>query len=61
MDLLKETAIETIRRMPEGCTPEDIMHKINFIAQVLEGYKDSEKGHVLTTEELLNRVEKWAK
>ena len=61
MDLLKDAAIETIKRLPDGCSLEDIMYKIDFVAQVLDGLKDAEEGRVLTTEELLGRVEKWGK
>lgn len=61
MDLLKEATIEAIKRLPEECSLEEIMYKINFIAQVLEGLKDAEEGKLLTTEELLNQVEQWAK
>jgi len=61
MDLLKEATVETIKRLPDGCSAEDIMYKINFIAQVLEGLKDAEEGKLLSTEELLTRVEQWGK
>ncbi len=61
MDLLKETTIETIKRLPDGCSIEDIMYEINFVAQILEGLKDAEAGKLLTTEELLERVKQWAK
>ena len=61
MDLLKEATVETIKRLPDGCSAEDIMYKINSIAQVLEGLKDAEEGKVLSTEELLTRVEQWGK
>jgi predicted transcriptional regulator len=37
------------------------MYEINFVAQALEGLKDAEGGRLMTTEELLNRVEQWAK
>ncbi|MBN2384922.1 hypothetical protein JXQ70_18770 [bacterium] len=60
MDILKETAIETIRKLPDGCSVEDIMYTINVVAQVLEGIADAEQGRLLSTEELLKRVEKWA-
>lgn len=59
MALLKEATIETIRRLPDNCSFEDIMYEINFVAQVLEGLKDAEEGKTLTTEELLNRVKLW--
>ncbi len=61
MDLLKEATVETIKRLPDGCSVEDIMYEINFVAQVLEGLKDDEEGKLLTTEELLTKVEQWGK
>ncbi len=60
MSLLKETAIESIKRLPEGCTIEDIMYRIDLVAQVFEGLKDAEEGRLVTTEELLERVDQWA-
>ena len=53
---LKEAAIETIRRMPERSSLEDIMYELNFIGQVLEGLDDAESGRLMTTEELLERA-----
>jgi hypothetical protein len=61
MQLLKETTIETIKRLPDECSPEDIMYRINLVAQVLEGIQDAEAGKVITTEELLERVDQWVK
>jgi predicted transcriptional regulator len=61
MTILKEASIETIRKLPDSCSVDDIMYEINFIAQVLEGLKDAEEGRIITTEELLKRVDEWAK
>ncbi|MBI4654472.1 MAG: hypothetical protein HY752_05715 [Nitrospirae bacterium] len=61
MDLLKEATVETIKRLPDGCSVEDIMYEINFIAQVFEGLRDAEEGRLLSTEELLARVKQWGK
>ncbi|MBI3754170.1 MAG: hypothetical protein HY266_09055 [Deltaproteobacteria bacterium] len=61
MNLLKEAAIETIKRLPDECSLEDIMYEIDFAAQVLEGLKDADAGRVITTDELLKRVEQWAR
>lgn len=61
MDLLKEAALKTIERLPNGCSLEDIMYEINLVANVLEGVKDAEAGKVITTEELLKKVEKWGR
>ena len=61
MDLLKDATVETIKRLPDGCSVEDIMYEINFVAQVLEGLKDAEDGRLLSTEDLLARVDQWGK
>jgi predicted transcriptional regulator len=37
------------------------MYQINLVAQVLEGVKDAEEGRLISTEELLARIEKWEK
>lgn len=59
-DVLKQATIETIKRLPDGCSVDDIMYEINFIAQVYEGLKDAREGRLITTDELLKRVDKWA-
>lgn len=61
MGLLKESAIESIKRLPEECSIEDIMYRIDLVAQVIEGLKDAESGRLITTEELLEKVDQWAK
>ncbi|MBI3582778.1 MAG: hypothetical protein HY096_02365 [Nitrospinae bacterium] len=61
MASLKEVAIGTIQQLPDECSLEDIMYKIDFVAQVLEGLKDAEAGKLLTAEELLKRAEQLAK
>jgi len=61
MNALKETAIETIKKMPDSCSLEDIMYELNFIGQVMDGLRDAEEGKLITTEELLKRVERWGK
>ena len=60
MNLLKETAIETIRRLPDECTIDEIMYRLGFIAQVLDGLRDAEAGKTMTTGELLKKVDRWA-
>ena len=61
MDTLKEAAIETIKKMPDGCSIEDILYELNFMSQVLEGIKDADNGNTVSTGELLNRVEERSK
>ncbi|MGD2088918.1 MAG: hypothetical protein PVH61_22260 [Candidatus Aminicenantes bacterium] len=61
MGVLKQASIETLKRLPDECTVDDIMYEINFVAQVYEGLKDAEEGKLITTEELLKRIDRWAK
>lgn len=61
MGIIKEVALETIKKLPDECSIEDIMYKINFVAQVLEGLKDADEGKLMTTDELIKRVEQWVK
>ncbi len=61
MALLKEVSIETIKRLPDDSSLEDIMYEIDFVAQVLKGLQDAENGKLISTEELLKRVDKWSK
>jgi len=61
MTSLKNVAIERLKKLPDDISLEDIMYEINFIAQVVEGLKDAEQGNTITTEELLKKVEQWAK
>lgn len=56
---LKEATIEVIKKLPDNASAEDIMEKVDFVNQVLEGLADSEAGRSITTEELLQRIEKW--
>jgi len=56
MDIMKQTAIEAIRRLPDGCSVEEIMYQIYFVSQVLEGLKDAQQGRVITGEELWKKM-----
>lgn len=61
MATIKDAVLKSIKRLPSECTAEDIMYEIHFISQVFEGLKDSQEGKTITTEEILQRVKKWAK
>ena len=59
--MLKEELHHLIDTMPEGATWENLMYEINFMAQVHEGLADADADCVITTEELLKRMESWQK
>ena len=56
---LRDTSIEVIKNLPQGCSLEEIMYEINLTAQVLEGLKDKEEGKTITTKELLKKIDTW--
>ncbi|MCP4152197.1 MAG: hypothetical protein GY757_30945 [bacterium] len=58
---LKQASLETIRRLPDNCSADDIMYEINFVAKVYEGLKDADEGKLITTGELLRRIDTWGK
>ncbi len=58
MALLKEMVIESIVRLHDECTIEDIMYRLYVIDKVVaKGLEDVKSERVITTEDLLNRVE----
>ena len=56
MSVLKDVSIETIRRMPESATVEDIVYEIIIVGNVLEDLKASEEGKSVTARELLRFI-----
>lgn len=61
MNTLQEATIKTIQNLPDSCTLDDIMYEINFVAQVYEGLEDSRNGKVISTDELLKKVDSWSR
>ncbi len=46
MKLLKKAAIESIKRLPDDCSIDDIMYRLYVINKVLKGIEDAESGRV---------------
>ena len=61
MTTIKEATLEAIKNMSDESTADEIMHEIHFISQVFKGLEDAKEGNTLSTDELLQRVKKWAK
>ena len=60
MNVVKETAINTLKKLPDDCTIDDIMYEVNFLARVYEGLEDSNNGRTITSEELMKRINSWS-
>lgn len=61
MPTLKDLTIEVLKNVSPSASLEEIMYKINLAAQVMEGIKDADEGKVMSTDELLKRIDSWAK
>lgn len=61
MPTLKDLTIEVLKNVSPSASLEEIMYKINLAAQVMEGIKEANEGKVVSTDELLKRIDSWAK
>ncbi len=61
MPTLKALTIEVLKNVSPSASLEEIMYKINLTAQVMEGIRDADEGRVISTDELLKRIDSWAK
>jgi predicted transcriptional regulator len=59
--LLVDTTIEVLKNIPPNSNLEDIMHELHLTDQVLQGLEDAEQGRVVSTDELLKRIQIWRK
>lgn len=61
MPTLKDITIEVLKNISPSASLEEIMYKINLAAQAMEGIKDAEEGNIISTDELLKRMDSWVK
>ena len=50
---------EQIEKFPEEFTIDELVEKLILIEKIETGNKQSEKGEVLTEQEMENEIEKW--
>jgi len=58
---LVDTTIDVLKNLSSDATAEDIMYELHLTDQVLQGLEDAEKGRVLSTAQLLDKMQKWRK
>lgn len=56
---IKETAIKSIRDLPEDATWEDIQERISFIAGIRKGLRELDEGKGIRHEELRREFSEW--
>ena len=55
----KQMVLETVEKLPESATIEQIREELDIIAGLKRGLEDSEAGRVKSHEEVKTLVESW--
>jgi len=56
---LKQKVIDSIEKLPENASLDDIIERIYFIHKIEVGLKQSEQGDVISYKDVLKKIEKW--
>jgi len=59
--ITKEKLNKTIRSLPDSFTIDELIDQLIFMEKVEEGLKQSEKGKVVTNEDVKQIIDKWSK
>lgn len=59
--LTKEKVKQSIEKLPDTFTIDDLVEQLIFIEKVEEGIKQSNAGDVVSDEELNDIIDKWSK
>lgn len=59
--LTKTTVKETIERLPDSFSIDELIDELVFVEKVQKGLQQSKEGKVLSNEEAKKRLSKWLK
>ncbi len=59
--LTKEKLNKTINNLPDSFTIDELIEQLIFMEKVEEGYLQSEKGKVISNEDVRKVIDKWSK
>ncbi len=59
--LTKNKIIETIKKLPDSFSIEDLFEKIIFLEKIEKANQQSLDGKIFTTEEAKKKLHKWLK
>lgn len=59
--LAKDKVINTISKFPEQFSLDDVVEKLIILDKIEKGFQDSENNHVLTEEEVDEKIKEWLK
>ena len=57
--IAKEQILALVRALPEDSSYDEIMRELAFVRMVDRGLADVDRGRVMDTEELRERVRQW--
>ena len=57
--LTKSKAEKQIKSLPDEFSIDDLVEKLILVEKIEKGLKQSEKGEVISEDELSNEIEKW--
>ncbi|MEW6488969.1 MAG: hypothetical protein AB1578_13765 [Thermodesulfobacteriota bacterium] len=55
----REEALESISRMPDTATMDDIMYRLYVLDKIRIGLEAAERGDVISNEDLKQEMETW--
>lgn len=56
---LKQKVLESIEKLPQDASLDDIIERIYFIHKIEVGLKQSRQNEVVDHDEVLRRIDKW--
>jgi hypothetical protein len=56
---VKEEALRLIQKLPDDCTMEDIVYRIDMLHGIVRSLRDIEAGRVIPQEEAERRMAEW--
>ncbi|MEX0771745.1 MAG: hypothetical protein WD038_01185 [Balneolales bacterium] len=56
---LKQKVLDSIDKLPQNASLDDIMERIYFIHKIEVGLKQAEQGDLIEHKEVLNKIDKW--
>jgi hypothetical protein len=59
MQTLKDEAIKLISEMPESVNIDEIMYQLYVIDKIRKARNASNRGEILSTDDLKKEIEKW--
>ncbi|MEW5898753.1 MAG: hypothetical protein AB1652_06220 [Bacillota bacterium] len=59
MSVLKDKAIEIIKKLPDNCSVDDIIYEVYFISQVIEGLKEANEGKLIEHKKIKSEIDQW--